>query len=285
MSGWHWAKGEPVRERAWRCCVRFGYLAILLASAGLWRPGALQAEQVTVLHKEGTVHGFLVMRTAEGKEIAAGDLIQVVRGDRLISNLVFHFRDGSVDDDETVYSQRGRFRLLSDHHVQKGPAFPHPLDVTIDALAGQVTVRSVDGGKEKVETEHLDVPADLANGLTFVLLKNLRPEAGKTEVSYVLATPKPRVAKLAITPEGEETFRAAGAPHRAVRYALKVELGGVAGAVAPIIGKQPKDIHVWILGGKAPSFVRMEGEIYEGGPTWTIDLTSPVWGDSQGARR
>ena len=42
--------------------------------------------------KEGTVHGFLVVRTMEGKTIAAGDLIQVVEGDRLVSNLSFHFK-------------------------------------------------------------------------------------------------------------------------------------------------------------------------------------------------
>ena len=33
-----------------------------------------------------------------------------------------------------------------------------------------------------------------------------------------------------------------------------MELGGIAGIVAPIIGKQPPDLHVWILGGDAPAF-------------------------------
>jgi hypothetical protein len=33
-----------------------------------------------------------VVRTMEGKTIAAGDLIQVVEGDRLVSNLSFHFK-------------------------------------------------------------------------------------------------------------------------------------------------------------------------------------------------
>jgi hypothetical protein len=226
---------------------------------------------------EGTVHGFLVLRTMEGKTLATGDLIQVVQGDRLVSNLIFHFKDGSVDDETTVFSQRHNFRLLSDHHVQKGPSFPHPMDVSIDASTGQVTVRSTDGAKNKVETDHLDLPPDLANGLILTLLKNIRPDAAETKVSYVAATPKPRLVKLAITSQREETFSAAGARHRATRYDVKVEIGGLAGVLAPLLGKQPKDIYVWILGGKAPAFVRMEGQLYEGGPIWRIELTSPVW--------
>jgi hypothetical protein len=262
-------------------CVRSWPLIGLLVIAALLQPGALLAEPVAVRHMEGTVRGFLVVRTMEGKTLAAGDLSQVVQGDRLVSRLVFHFKDGSVDDDTTVFSQRRNFRLISDHHVQKGPSFPHPMDVLIDASMEQVTVRSTDDGKEKVETEHLDVPPDLANGLLLNLLKNIRTDAAETKVSYLAATPKPRLVKLAIKPQGEERFRVAGARHRATRYDVKVELGGLTGVVASLIGKQPEDIHVWILGGEAPAFVRMEGQFYQGGPVWRIELTSPVWQESQ----
>jgi hypothetical protein len=261
--------------------VRSWSLNSLLVSAALLQPAVLWTEPVSVLHREGTVHGFLVLRTVEGKPLAAGDLIQVVQEDRIVSNLVFHFKDGSVDDETTVFSQHRNFRLLSDRHIQRGPSFPHPMDVSIDASTGQVTVRSTEGGKEKVEKDHLNLPPDLANGLILTLLKNIRPDAPETKVSYVAATPKPRLVKLAITHQGEETFRAAGAPHSATHYDVKVELGGLAGVVAPLLGKQPKDIHVWILGGKAPAFVRMEGPLYQGGPLWRIELTSPVWQESQ----
>jgi hypothetical protein len=257
--------------------VRSWSLTGLLLGTAILQSGALLAEPVVVRHIEGTVHGFLVLRNIEGKTLAAGDLTQIVQGDRLVSNLIFHFKDGSVDDETTVFSQRRSFRLLSDRHVQKGPSFPHPIDVSIDAVKGQVTVRSADGDKAKVETDQLDLPPDLANGLLLNLLKNIGTDATETKVSYVAATPKPRLVKLAIKPEGEETFWAAGARHRAMRWDVKVELGGVTGVVAPLIGKQPEDIHVWVLGGKAPAFVRMEGQFYQGGPVWTIELTNPVW--------
>lgn len=275
--------------------VRSWSLIGLLTSVTLLPPCALLAEQVPVRHKEGTVHGFLVLRTMEGKALASGDLIQVVHGERLISDLIFHFKDGSVDDETTIYSQRGNFQLLSNHHVQKGPSFPHPIDVSIDASTGQVTVHSSDGGKnkddkdddgkDKVETNHLDLSPDLANGLLLTILKNIRPDAAETKVSYLVTTPKPRLVQLSIKPQGEETFRMAGARQKAMNYDVKIELGGIAGVVAPIIGKQPKDIHVWVLGGKAPTFVRMEGQLYEGGPIWRIELTSPVWQKSQPGKR
>src|SRR5438067_487359 len=190
--------------------VRSWSLSGLLISAALLHPARLPAESVPVRHMEGTVHGFLAVRTMQGETIAAGDLLQVVQGDRLVSNLIFHFKDGSVDDETTVFSQHHDFRLISDHHVQKGPSFPHPMDVSIDASSGQVTVRSYEDGKEKVETDHLDLQPDVANGLLLDLLKNIPPHAPETKVSYVAATPKPRLVKLSIKPEGEETFWAAG---------------------------------------------------------------------------
>jgi hypothetical protein len=194
-----------------------------------------------------------------------------------VSRLTFHFKDGSVDEETAVFSQRGNFRLLNDHHIQKGPTFPHPTDVLINAATGQVTVRFTDKSQQKVETDRLDLPPDLANGMILNLLKNIRPDTTETKLSYLAATPKPRLVKLSITPQGEETFWVAGSRHKATRFAVKVELGGMAGIIAPLLGKKPEDINVWIAGGDAPAFVKLEGPLYLGGPIWTIELTSPVW--------
>ncbi|MEO6965354.1 MAG: hypothetical protein ABI076_05585, partial [Acidobacteriaceae bacterium] len=209
----------------------------------------LTAEQIPVRNLEGTLHGFLVLSTLEGKTLAAGDLTQVLHGDRVTMRLVFHFQDGSIDDETTVFTQNHAFRFISDHHVQKGPSFPHPMDVTIDGSSGQVVVKYRDDGKEKQLKDHVDLPADLANGLLPVLLQNLKPGAPETKVSYLAATPKPRLVNLAISSRGESPFSAAGLRYKATQYVLKTEIGGVAGLVAPLIGKEPKDIHIWILGG------------------------------------
>jgi hypothetical protein len=238
------------------------------------------AEPIPVRHIEGTVHGFLALRSKEGKVLAVGDLFQVVRGDRVTSRLLFRFKDGSVDDETTVFSQRGNFQLINDHHIQKGPSFPQPMDVSIDVPSGQVTVRSAGkDGKEEVKSEHMDLPPDLVNGLILSISKNIRPETPETKVSMVVATPKPRLVKVAISPRGEEPFSLVGSRRKAMRFVLKIELGGVAGVVAPLIGKAPPEIQIWIIGGQAPAFVREEGPFFQGGPVWTVQLTSPAWPD------
>ena len=228
-------------------------------------------------HLQGTVHGFLILRSATGKALANGELTQIVRGDRVISHAVFRFKDGSIDDETTTFSQRDKFLLLSDRHLQKGPAFSDPMDVSINTITGQITVHSLGGGKDKVETYHLHLPPDLANGLLFTILTNIRPTTPETRLSYLAVTLKPRMVTLVISPEGEDSFSAGGARHKATRYVIKTELGGVAGVVAPLIGKQPKDERVWVVGGIAPAFVKMEGPLAYGGPVWQITLISPVW--------
>ena len=231
-------------------------------------------------HLEGTVHGFLALHSKEGRVLAVGDLFQVVRGDRVTSRLLFSFKDGSVDDETAVFSQRGNFQLITYHHVQKGPSFPQPMDLSIDVRSGKVTVRSTGkDGKEEITTEHMDLPPDLANGLVLSIAKNIRPETPETKVSMVVATPKPRLVKVAISPQGEEPFSLAGSRRKAMRFVLKIELGGIAGVVAPLIGKAPPEIQIWIIGGIAPAFVREEGPLYQGGPILTIQMTSPVWTD------
>src|ERR1017187_5313425 len=103
-------------------------LVAALACGGLH--GA--AQPVPVRHVEGTLHGFLALRGQDGRVVAAGELSQVARGSTVTARLVFHFRDGSVDDETTVFTDRGTFRLVSDHHIQQGPSFPKPMDLTID---------------------------------------------------------------------------------------------------------------------------------------------------------
>jgi hypothetical protein len=92
-----------------------------------------------VRHPQGSAHGFVVLRTLQGRRIATGDMTQVVQGDRVTSRLVFHFRDGSVDDDTTIFLQRGVFRLLSDHHIQRGPSYPKPIEVALFRLWNRAT--------------------------------------------------------------------------------------------------------------------------------------------------
>jgi hypothetical protein len=252
--------------------------AIFLMIMTVLLTGALSAEPVSVRYPQGELHGFLVLRTESGETLATGDLAQLSRGGQITTKLVFHFKDGSIDDETTVYSQRGMFRLIKNHHIQKGPSFPHPLDLSIDTATSQVTVRSLDkDGKEEVKTEHVDMPADLANGMIPTLIMNLPPNTSQAKFSMVVAAPKPRVVKLAISPDGDDALSIQGTRLEAKRYLMKIEIGGVAGVVAPMVGKQPADTHLWIVESEAPVFLRSLGPTQQDGPLWSIELASPTW--------
>ena len=251
---------------------------LVLAWATVFRMPFLSAEPVAVRQVEGAVRGFLMLRTADGTLIADGDMTQLMRGRQVTNRLVFHFKDGSVQDETAVFSQNGHFRLLSDHLVQKGPAFKRPTDLLVNPSTGLVTVTyREDNGKDKTVSSHMELPADLANGLVPILLKNLNPGSPSAMVSMVVATPKPLLVKLAISVDGEDSFSIAGASQKATRFVVKVDIPGVRGVLAPVLGKQPPDTYVWILGGTCPAFLKSEGPFFEGGPLWRIELTSPIW--------
>jgi len=125
-----------------------------------------------------------------------------------------------------------------------------------------------------MQRQRMKLPPDVANGLLLTLMKDIKPSVPRTTVSMVATTPKPRLVKLAILPQGEEPFTIGRFRHTAMRYVVKVEIGGLTGFLARLMGKQPADTHVWVLGGEPPAFVKAEGPLYVGGPIWRIQLAS-----------
>jgi hypothetical protein len=83
--------------------------------------------------------------------------------------------------------------------------------------------------------------------------------------------------KLAITAVGQERFSTGTAARLATHYVAKIEIGGIAGLLAPLLGKQPPDLHVWVLGGEVLAFLEFEGPLTLGAPPWRIELASPRW--------
>jgi hypothetical protein len=249
------------RSRRW-----FGSL-LMVASA---LPAA-RGEPIPVRHPQGFAHGFVEVVTLQGQRIGVGDLTLRLRGDVMTSRLVLRFLDGSLDEETTVYSQRGTYRLISDHHVQHGPSFPTPLDATVDARKGLVISSGPDGRRTQV---HLDMPPDVYNGMATSLLMNVLPSTPETTIALVVPGTTPRIVHLSMKPAGERSFLMGGVTRTATDYVVHVELGGVAGVVAPLIGEQPADYHLWLLSGADPAFIREEGELYQGGPVWRIQQVS-----------
>jgi hypothetical protein len=196
---------------------------------------AAPAEPISVRHIQRPMHRFMVARSEAGKIIASGEFSQVVQGDEVTMRLTYHFVDGSIDDETTTYRQQGTFRLVRNHHIQNGPFFVKPVDFTVEAATGIATSRTEDkSGKIQVESHHIDVSDDLANGFVGTLLVNLRQNA---------------------------------APFR-----IHPELGGIVGVIAQLIGLQPKDVMVWVLDGQEPAVMRIVGQLGGYGHLVSSDL-------------
>jgi hypothetical protein len=69
-----------------------------------------------------------------------------------------------------------------------------------------------------------------------------------------------------------------GQTRKATVFRIHPELGGIVGLIAPLIGLQPKDVMVWVLGGEEPAVVRIVGQLGGYGPVISSDLEGSSFG-------
>jgi hypothetical protein len=249
----------------------------LSCAAGLFFCTGLSADPVVVRHTQGYIHGFLVLKDTNDKILASGGLVQSPSGNRVTDTLSLHFADGSLYEETSVFSQSHNYRLLTYKQVMKGAAFKTQETLSLDTSTGAVNINSTGkDGKENTVSDKLSLPPDLANGILSMLLTEASPQAEMT-LSMLVSTPKPRIVKLKISPSGQDSFSVGGVGAKATHYIMKIDIGGIEGGVAKIVGKQPPPEDFWIAAGNAPVFLKSEGPLYEDGPVWRIELVSPVW--------
>src|ERR1043166_3408464 len=113
---------------------------------------------VPVRFPEGVVHGFLLLRQADGTVIAAGDLLQINRGGTVESRTVFRFNDKSVSDETVIYTQQGIFNLQRYRSLQQGPSFKTDQEILLER-PGRYVVKSKDHeqGKQEILSGTLDL--------------------------------------------------------------------------------------------------------------------------------
>src|SRR5262245_33458850 len=254
-------------------------LSFPLACASLLALGTASAvaEPIKVRLKEGASRGFLTLGPPGGTPIAAGELRQKPVGNAVETRLVLQFGDGSLYDETVTFTQNGVFRLEAYRHVQRGPSLPNAA-ISFDRKSGRYQARTQEkiGDEEKAASGVLDMPADLYNGLTLTLLKNL-PAGTTASVKMAAFTPKPRLLAAELTTEGEDKVRLGPNAKTATRYLVKLEVQGLAALVAPVIGKDPPDLRYWLVPGEVPAFVRFEGAMYLNGPVWRLGLATVEW--------
>jgi hypothetical protein len=248
------------------------FLALTLATAA-------PAEPIAVKHIQLPRHEFMEARLETGKIIARVEFTEDVQGDEVTMRLTYHFVDGSIDDETTTYRQQGAFRLVRNHHIQKGPFFAKPVDFEVEAATGIATTRTADkNGKIHVESEHMDLPDDLANGFVGTLLLNVPPNTASFRVGILAPVFGGRLIRILISPEGEQPFQKTGQTLKAKVFRIHPELGGFLGVIATLLGLQPKDVMVWILEGEQPAVVRVVGQLGGFGPVVSSELEGTSFG-------
>jgi hypothetical protein len=219
------------------------------------------------------MHHLLTARLEDGKMIAHCEFTQAVDGENVTSRLTYRFLDGSIDDEMTTYRQRQTFQLVRNHHIQNGPFFTKPVDIAVEVSTGIATLRTTDkNGKVHIENEHVSLPGDLANGFTGTILLNTSLYTAPFRVGMLVPVNGARLIRLMITSDGERPFPAMGQTRNAAVFRVHPELGGIVGAMAPLLGLQPKDVMVWISQEDEPKIVRIVGQLGGYGPVIRTDL-------------
>ncbi|MGD0730124.1 MAG: hypothetical protein ABR956_02595 [Terracidiphilus sp.] len=234
---------------------------------------AAPAERIAVKHIQLPRHEFMEVRAENGKIIARAEFAEDVQGDEVTMRLTYRFVDGSIDDETTTYRQQGTFQLVRSHHIQKGSFFAKPVDFAVEAATGTATTRTVDkNGTIQVESEHIDLPDDLANGFVGTLLLNVPPNAAPFRVGMLAPVFGGRLIRILISPEGERPFQRAGQTLKATVFRIRPELGGILGVIATLLGLEPKDVMVWVLEGDTPAVMRVVGQLVGSGPVLSSEL-------------
>jgi len=251
-------------------CTAFVVLALSSTSAPAGVP-------VKVRLIEGTSRGFLVLRDLNGDAIAHGEMTQRPRGGRIESQLVLNFKDGSIWDEHVTFSQKDVFRVESYRLMQRGPSFPLS-EIAFDRRTSGFQARTQQTKSDEVKeaSGHLEMPADLYNGMALVLLKNLPPGSG-ISAQMAVFTPKPRLIQMTLVAEEDDVVRLGSATRTARRYLVKLEVGGLTGILASLVGKDPPDVRYWLVTGEVPAFVRFQGAMFLKGPIWRLELTTLEW--------
>jgi hypothetical protein len=220
-----------------------------------------------------------VARSEAGKIIARAEFTETVQGDEVTMRLTYRFVDGSIDDETTTYTQQGTFRLVRNHHIQNGPFFAMPVDLTVEAATGMATSRTTDkDGKIHVESAHIDLPDDLANGFVGTVLVNVAHDTKPFRVGILAPVGSGRLIRILVSPEGEQPFLADGKTLKATVFRIHPELGGILGVIAKLLGLLPKDVMVWVQEGVQPAVVRVVGQLGGFGPVVSSELEGTSFG-------
>lgn len=270
----------PLSAMAKHSLMRFVILGLVLCgSVGC---EAASAEPVGVQYREGTVHGFLVLKDSNDSVLTYGDQLQTVVDATVTSKTVFHFLDGSVFEEQVIFTQDDVLRMRRYSLVVRGPAFAKDWQISLDANAGTYSIETRERNQSDVKKlqGNIKLPDDVYNGMISTVARNVMKQPS-TRVHIVAFTPSPRVIELDLTMSDVEPVMLGDTPRPAMRFLVKPKLGALLGIAATLAGKAPPDNHLWTVTDDVPGFIRADAAMVPDGPQWRIELAVPRWPKTQ----
>lgn len=242
---------------------RLSALVLLLAFAA-----SAVADPIAVRIAESPLRASPVLRTPSGQHLADGDFIQTLDGDLVDSRLTFRFADGSLHDEQSVFSQRGALRLLRHRLLQTGPSFPLNIRASLEREGERYEVRYRDADEHRWRrtSGRFALPPDVYNGMVPALIRQLAPAVGG-HFHVIAFTPHPRLVQVHVTSVRDDEVVARGRLVSAMRFQLKPEVGGLASLFAADL----PPVLCWVSRGDTPRFAGFQGPLYYTGPVWRIE--------------
>jgi hypothetical protein len=224
-------------------------IALLLAAS-------VSAPGVPTQWPEGTLRGFPVVRSADGRAQADGLLTQVLDKGKLHAEGVYEFHDGRQIREVTELEQQPRMRQLSwSWEERRGAEVLR--SYAVDLTTGHATVRKRTSDGWDTWDEHLDDTAGAFVGVGFMYaIKNLteRLDRGeKIQLTAVVFTAKPRTVTVTISRDQVGELTMAGRKLPAERYVIHPEVPWI----ARLFVKAP-DQYLWFYRPAPPMFLRAD---------------------------
>jgi len=212
----------------------------------------------------------MVMRDAQGHELARGQLTQVAKGDALDVTIVFHFANGRTTTETSSFTVRPKV-------IQHSWKYE-------DSTAGKVTRRFFadvdqgragamkldDDGKPETWIKSFDkAPGKYFSGVGFVyaVIGNMgQLSKGPMEFQAVGFLPKPVTAKVKLSLGGREMLKVEGRQVSAVKVTIHPDLGWLVKMIA-----HPRDFHLWFSTTPPTRFVRSEAPVLEANDPMVVE--------------
>ena len=206
------------------------------------------------------MQAFPGLTDARGTPLAEGRYVQKVEGDVLHIEARYDFPGGRTVVERATLRLHPQLEQESWDWTERlaGQLVRH---YEVDFRTRKAVATRADEHKRWKEDLEIE-PGKTFAGIAFTtVVKALRAKLAPgqhVDLRAVAFTPKPRTAPITITRDGADPVRMAGRTIPGDKYTIHVDIPGIVRLFV-----DPPDLHIWLVNGDPPAFLRFEGPLVE----------------------